>query len=317
MPNDFIKDIGHSSFLEKKISDMERPLVIRKENGIKILPIFRDISAFIRGILKKTDFLTVKSSNIELLFHTITSTNQLSISAAVSNWSADLAEKIHDQTSLEVDNSFSRVNDQLSEKLDPQEVNSLVQNPTRTETVAGNSLHDHLWRCQILDPEDQVRKIWESAGFMRRITVGIRYRTIEDVNDVFENRTGSCRNYTLPPDDLDFEIKLWIKENTDFGSFLEVHTICLFDVNGIAILIPPRLETIQFLGGNIPRSKPSRWRVTIQWSRLFSRKLRRSWSWDHWGNSCRTVDWLNEISVQSIRRSRSFPQKEMDWHQIQ
>ena len=297
MPIDFIKDIGHSSVLEKKISGMERTLVTRKENGIKMLSIFQGISAFIRGFLKKTDFLTVESSNIELLYRTINSANQLSI--------------------LGVDKSFSRVNDQLSEKLGPQEVNSLVQNPTRTEGVAGNSLHDHLRRFQGLDPEGEVRKVWESAGFMRRITVGIRYRTIEDVNDVFEKRTGSCRNYTLPPDDLDFEIKLWIKDNTDFGPFLEVHTICFFDVNGIAILIPPRLDTIQFLGGNIPRSKPSRGRVTIQWSRLFSRKLTRSWSWEHWGNSCRTVDWLNEISVQSIRRSRSFPQKEMDWHQIQ
>ena len=72
---------------------------------------------------------------------------------------------------------------------------SLKQNPTKIEGSAGNSLHDDLQQFKELDPEAQFRKIWQSAGFMRRVSVRIRCRCIHDLNDGFGDRTGSCREY--------------------------------------------------------------------------------------------------------------------------
>ena len=117
------------------------------------------------------------------------------------------------------------MNDQLSKKLDPQEVGSLVQNPTRTEEAAGNSLHDHPQQFKGLDPGVQFRVLGESAGFMRRVSVGMRHRTIQDVNGGFGDRTGSCREFSLPREPLT-------------GQVLEVEIICHLDVYGVEVLIP-------------------------------------------------------------------------------
>ena len=93
-----------------------------------------------------------------------------------------------------MEKSVTKKNDQLSKKLDPQEVDLLVLNPMRIKEAAGNSLHDHL---RGLDPEEQFRKIYESGDFMKRTSVGMRYRTIQDLNNGFGDRTRSCREYTI------------------------------------------------------------------------------------------------------------------------
>ena len=78
------------------------------------------------------------------MLRTIHSANQLSVHGAVSSWCIDLAEKMHGQTSTGVDRSISDENDQLTKRLDPQEVGSLVRNQPKTEGVAGNCWHVHL-----------------------------------------------------------------------------------------------------------------------------------------------------------------------------
>ena len=129
------------------------------------------------------------------------------------------------------------MNDHLTKKLAPKEVGSLMQNPTGTEGAAGNNLHDHLQQFQGQDAEVQFRKIWKSAGFMRRVSVGMRSGTIQDVNDGFGDRTRSCRESTLPRDDPDTEIKFWIKGNTEIGPILEVKAICHLDVHLVMVPI--------------------------------------------------------------------------------
>ena len=111
------------------------------------------------GILKKrggisTIHFTAESWNIEILFRSTHSANQLSNHGVVSSCCEDWAEKIPGWSSSPVNRSVSRVNDQLLNKLIPHEVDSLVRNPTRTEGTAGHSLHDRLRRFKWLDPED-------------------------------------------------------------------------------------------------------------------------------------------------------------------
>ena len=68
----------------------------------------------------------------------------------------------------------------------------------------------------------------------------------------------------------------------------------------------------QILDCNIPRQKSLREWVTIQRSRLFSRKYRTSALQEHWGNSCETVNNSYEISVQCGRRLYSDYRKEFE-----
>ena len=181
MQEDFSEGIGPSSVLEKT-RGMERTLTNHKENGTK-MPILwfstlkkvdtRYSEASARSTeeswrRKEEDLRFTVLRNLQTLsffyFCTIHWANQLSIYGAVSSWCEDSAGKIVGQTFSHVDKSISRENGQLSKKLTPQEVDSLVRNPTRTEGAAGNSLHDHLRRFKGLDPDDQFRKIWELAG---------------------------------------------------------------------------------------------------------------------------------------------------------
>ena len=66
------------------------------------------------------------------------SANQHSIYGAVSSWCDELGEQMPGQTSMGVDKSISKVDEQVTKHLDPQEVGSLRQNQTRTEAAAGN-----------------------------------------------------------------------------------------------------------------------------------------------------------------------------------
>ena len=97
------------------------------------------------------------------------------------------------QTSLGVDKSISKVNEQLTKHLDPQEVGWYK---TRTEEAAENCWRDHLERCKMLDPDEQFSTIYESVGLIRPVSVGMYYRSGDDMNDGFGNLTASCREYT-------------------------------------------------------------------------------------------------------------------------
>ena len=142
------------------------------------------------------------------------------------------------QTSMGVDKSISKMSDQRSKQLNPQEVGSLVQNQTRTEEAPGNSWRDHLQRFKMLDPDEQFRTICESVGFIRPASVGMYYRTSNDTNGGFGNLTASCREYTQPRAHQDSVVTLWVKRSSEIGPVLEVKIFCHLDVHGIEIQIP-------------------------------------------------------------------------------
>ena len=53
-----------------------------------------------------------------------------------------------------------------------------------------------------LSSEMKVSQICESAGFMRKVSIGQDLRTTYDVDDGFGGTTGSCREYTLHRDHI-------------------------------------------------------------------------------------------------------------------
>ena len=66
-----------------------------------------------------------------------------------------------------MEKSVSKAHDQLSQNLEPQEVDSLVQTPGRNDQAAGNLLRIHLQRFQELAKEVEFTRSCESAGFIR------------------------------------------------------------------------------------------------------------------------------------------------------
>ena len=139
----------------------------------------------------------------------------------------------------------SQANKQLNQKLEPQEVDSLVQTPRRNDAAPGHRLCIYLRKFEELEREVRFTKICESAGFIRRVSVRMHYITVHHVNDGFEGSTGDCREYTLTRDDPESEVKHWIYGQATFGPVLQVKTTCCLDFWGNEIEIPPHQETVQ------------------------------------------------------------------------
>ena len=148
---------------------------IFKESG---RPIFRGTSALNRGLLKRkggryTIHFNAEVSSADLFFRTIHSANQLSIYGAVVSWCETLALLMPGQTHVSMEKSVAKTNDQLSQTLEPQEVDSLVQVPRRNDQAAGNRLRICRQRLEELSNEIQITKACESAGFMWRASIGM------------------------------------------------------------------------------------------------------------------------------------------------
>ena len=80
--------------------------------------------------------------------------------------------------------------------------------------------------------------VCEDASFWRRVSIGMSYKTIPDVDDGFGDRTLACREYTLPRADSDSRIYAAIPGQTTIGPVLQVHIIQCHGINGIEIQIP-------------------------------------------------------------------------------
>ena len=65
-----------------------------------------------------------------------------------------------------------------------------------------------------LSSEIQFTKACESAGLMRRVSIGMHFKTTLDVNAGFERKTGACREYTMPREVPGPEIIAWIGGHT-------------------------------------------------------------------------------------------------------
>ena len=151
----------------------------KKESGY---PIFRGISALNQRVLKRknercTIHFSAESSNTELLFRTIHSAKQLSMYGAVASWCGEFAHLIPGRTHMIMEKSVAKENYQLSPKLEPQEVDSLVQTPRRK---AGNRLRVDLRKFEELETDGQFTKVCECPGFMRRVSVGVHLKTIHE-----------------------------------------------------------------------------------------------------------------------------------------
>ena len=196
---------------------------------------------------------------MELSLRTVQSANQLSICGAVLSWCEDLADKIPGQTSSGVDGSSARMNGQSSKRLHPQRSGFLDTEPK--EEVAGHSWHDHLRRFNLLDPDEQFRKFCESAGFIRCVSVGMRWNQwwrarwileIEQDQAERKNISSCCSNFSGQA--LDEKMQ---KSDQLLKSRLSV----ILKLRELEFRSPPRLEMIPtMLGWSFPEVQTVTWK---------------------------------------------------------
>ena len=114
------------------------------------------------------------------------------------------------QTHVFIETSVAKANGQLTQKLEAQDGDSLVQTPRRNDEAAGNRLRMYLQNFEEFSYEVQFTKASRSVGIMRRVAV--------DVYDGFEGKTG-FREYTKPREDPGSEIIDWMDQWTNKNSF--------------------------------------------------------------------------------------------------
>ena len=89
--------------------------------------------------------------------------------------------------------------------------------------------------------EVQLTRVCEAAAFVRRVSLGMIYKTAHDVTDGFDGRTSACREYTFLRANSDSRIDATIPGQTIIRPVLQVHITRCLDVSGIEIQIPPTL----------------------------------------------------------------------------
>ena len=114
----------------------------------------------------------------------------------------------------------------------------LSTNTKEDDQAAADRMRIHHQRFEELSSEIQITKACESAGFMRRVSIGMYYKTIHDVTDGFGGKTGACREYSLPHDHQDSDPTARIGGHTNIDPVLQVKTVCCLDQYGIEIQVP-------------------------------------------------------------------------------
>ena len=208
------QDIGHSLDLEVKRSGMV--LVCQSPNGqwnsvaAQMLQRFLETghptctgtSALSRGFLKgkknkDTSHITAESSNAELLFRIIHSSNQLSVYGAVSSWSGQPSLGGAEPISERFVESEESVNAETLKSVNSQEESSLVDS-ARSWYASGNSARDNLQDMKLMDIPHWIAIICELAAFWNLVEKGKYCRTHPDMDDGFGGVTLACREYAPP-----------------------------------------------------------------------------------------------------------------------
>ena len=156
----------------------------------------------------------------------------------------------------------------LVRKPELQEVNSLMRNPRSDNRTSGNRLRECLQRFDTLVKIFNLREfVCEDARFARRVSIGMSDKTIPDVDDGFGDRAPACREYTLPREDQKFQnLCNDCRTNYNWTTSSSYFSISWHQRNWNSESFHNN-EKSNPLGGDMPRDKPLRGRVTSQWSR--------------------------------------------------
>ena len=91
-------------------------------------------------------------------------------------------------------------------------------------------------RIEKLSQQDKLSKICMDAGFLSVVENG-QYIMTKDTAKFSQFHAVTCREYTLPSEEVASQPKGWIQGNTRIGPVLEVTTSCQYGKHGIEIRI--------------------------------------------------------------------------------
>ena len=111
----------------------------------------------------------------------------------------------------------------------------------------------------MLDPDEQVRTIYESAGFIRPVFVGMYHKTGDDVNNGFGKLTASCRKKTLLRAHQDSVGRIWIHTYQEIGPVLKSRLSVVFTNMESKFRSPPHLEITPMFGWSYPEAQTATW----------------------------------------------------------
>ena len=201
--------------------------------------IFKGISALSRGILKR------KQNGDTIHFNADSSRTQNSyfesftqqISSVCTEQCLTGVKRTRSKTERNVDFKFETTEQTLKE-VRPREVNSLVQTSRDDRQASGNRLRDTFRRFGKLDTETKFARVCGAAAFWELVSVGMRYKTVPDVDDDFGGRTPACREYTHPREQANSRVYAAIPGNTIIGPVLQVHMVKFLVNYRVEIQIP-------------------------------------------------------------------------------
>ena len=178
-----------------------------------------------------------------------------------------------------------------------------VQTPRRNDLAAGDRLRFHHQRFEELSNEIQITKACESVGCMRRVSIGMYYQTIRDVNDGGGGKTRARREYSLLREDPDSELVVWIGGHQNCR-VLQVKITCCVDQYGIEIQAPSISEDGSKSWISYPATPTTHQKVGSQ------RIIQAS------GGRTRYFQALSRLvrHGQPFRRFYPNRQKEVEWH---
>ena len=231
LQKDFQQDVGHSSDLDQKRSDIllttkdheengtvaELMMIIFRESGH---PVFRATSPLSRGTLKSKGggklsiHFCADGDTMETVFLTIISVNQLTIYGAVS----DVCEEYTTCQTKTERRVLARQSDPLFE---PAKLLIRTPRPSIEIPAQENSLHKYKERVERLPQQDRLIKICTDARFLETVEVGQYFMTKHtgELSQIAEPMT--CREYTLPRNEKSTDPKGWIRGNTKIGPYWE------------------------------------------------------------------------------------------------
>ena len=102
-------------------------------------------------------------------------------------------------------------------------------------------------------------KVSDDASSWKRVSIGMCYKTIADVDDGFGDRTPACREYTHPRAESNSRIYAAIPARTFIGPVHQVHIVQFLGTRGIEIqILSTTTPKSKFLGSHIPRRESLR-----------------------------------------------------------
>ena len=204
-------------------------------------PVFKEINSLGRGFLKKkkgkdTIHFNGEHSNIDLLYRTVHSANQLSTHGAVTKRCETQSRTDSGKKTHYGSESARRKSREIDMKR--EELKSLVDIP-KLPNALGNRMLQNVDNFESMSRGGQIEFLRTPAGFYHTVQVGRIFTTIRQKDDGWRRCTSLSKEYTKLRKDKDSRPYPSIDAYQQIGPVLNIVIAKVLDVCGIEVQVPP------------------------------------------------------------------------------